>query len=72
MTGEQLFESLQYLDDTLVEEALAGNSRRVWLRWGAAAAAFVLVTGAVLALPRLRSGGEVPAPAAGRKMLLEA
>ena len=65
MTGEQLFESLQYLDDTLVEEALAGNGRRVWLRWGAAAAAFVLVTGAVLALPRLRSGGEVPAPAAG-------
>lgn len=65
MTGEQLFESLQYLDDALVEEAPVGNSRRVWLRWGAAAAAFVLVTGAVLALPRLRSGGEVPAPAAG-------
>jgi hypothetical protein len=61
----QLFESLQYLDDALLTKAPAVNSRRVWLRWGTAVAAFVLVTGAVLALPRLRSGGEVPAPAAG-------
>jgi hypothetical protein len=58
----QLFESLQYLDDGLLEEAPAVNARRVWLRWGAAAACALLVAGAVLALPRLKNE---PAPAAG-------
>ena len=60
MTSMQLFESLQYLDDALLTEAPAVNSRRVWLRWGAAAACALLIAGAALALPRLQS-----APATG-------
>ena len=62
MTSIQLFESLQYLDDGLLEETPAVNARRVWLRWGAAAACALLVAGAVLALPRLKNE---PAPATG-------
>ena len=62
MTSTQLFESFQYLDDALLAEAPARTAapRRVRLRWGAAAACVLLVAGAVLALPRLKS-----APATG-------
>ncbi len=55
MTGNQLFESFQFLDDALVEASEARPAgKTVWLRWGAAAAAVVLIAGAALALPRLR------------------
>ena len=58
MTGDQLFEGFQYLDDALVEESEARPANKtVRLRWAAAAAAVVVIAGAVLALPRLR-----PAP----------
>ena len=55
MTGNQLFESLQYLDDALVEESEARPANKtVRLRWAAAAAVVVVIAGAALALPRLR------------------
>ena len=55
MTGNQLFESFQFLDDALVEASEARPAgKTVWLRRGAAAAAVVLIAGAALALPRLR------------------
>ncbi len=60
MTGRQLFQSLQYLDDALVEASDPRPANKtVWIRLGAAAAAFVLIVGAVLVLPRLRHGGEL-------------
>ena len=55
MTGNQLFESFQFLDDALVEASEARPAgKTVWLRRGAAAAAVVLIAGAAIALPRLR------------------
>ena len=55
MTKEQLFDSLQYLDDDLLTERGEAKPRgKVWLRRGVAAAAacLVLIVGAVLAYPR--------------------
>ena len=62
MTGEQLFESLQYLDDAVLELPDArALPKRQWLRWGAAAACLVLLAAAVFALPRWRRAA-VPEP----------
>ena len=49
MTKEQLFESFQYLDDDLIAfgEKRTGQ-KRVWTRWGCAAACLVLLAGATL------------------------
>lgn len=59
MTSRQLFNSLQYLDDALVEVPdTRPTNKTVWIRWGAAAAVFALIVGAVFALPRLRHNGE--------------
>ena len=61
MTGKQLFYSMQYLDDSLVEVSEAQTSgKRTLFRWGAAAAAIVVIVGAVFALTRLQGGDVAP------------
>ncbi|MBO6011787.1 MAG: hypothetical protein J6P71_08345 [Oscillospiraceae bacterium] len=53
MKENRLFDSLQYLDDEmLAEEAPAAAPKRLWLRWGAAAACLVIAVGAFAMLRR--------------------
>lgn len=53
MKENRLFDSLQYLDDEmLAEEAPAAAPKRLWLRWGAAAACLVIAVGAFALLRR--------------------
>ena len=63
MTKEQLFESIGYLDDDLLERGgRVGTARPVWMRWAAAAACVCIVAGAVIATaPRWRAS-EQPLP----------
>ena len=61
MTAKQLLHSMQYLDDALLEASDAKPANKAaFLRWGAAAAALVLVAGAVFVLPRLQGEGGAP------------
>ena len=47
MKDNELFESLQYLDDEiLTEDVPAAAPKRTWVRWGAAAACLVIAVGA--------------------------
>ena len=65
MKDNELFESLQYLDDEmLTEEAPAAAPKRTWVRWGAAAACLVIAVGA-FALLRKPAAEPAPAPVAG-------
>ena len=49
MTKEQLFESLQYLDDDLIVcDGEMARQAHAWKRWGCAAACLVLLAGAAL------------------------
>ena len=63
MRGSLLFESLQFLDEELLEACEEARERpRPVLRWGALAACCVLAAGAALVLPRLKPSAPIPAP----------
>ena len=65
MKTNGLFESLQYLDDKLLaEETPAAAPKRVWFRWGAAAACLVIIVGAFALLHKPAPAPE-PAPTVG-------
>ncbi len=68
MTREQLFDSLQYLDDELiaVSEEPKGQAR-VWRRWGSLAACLILLAGAVTFAVRDPRGGTCTMPASGEQ-----
>ena len=68
MTREQLFDSLQYLDDELIAVGEERTSQtRVWRRWGSLAACLVLLAGAAIFAVRGPKGGTCTMPASGEQ-----
>jgi len=68
MTSEQLFDSLQYLDDDLIEVGETHTKkRRFWLKWGCTAACLVLLAGAALYAShgRTKPAGYIEQPVSG-------
>ena len=70
MTNMQLLESLQFLDDSVLEESetfaasSGGGRRKIWLRWGSAAACLLVIAGVVYAASRRPARETVTVPAA--------
>ncbi len=63
MRGSLLFESLQFLDEELLEACEEARERpRPVLRWGALAACCLIAAGAALVLPRIKPSAPVSDP----------
>ena len=62
MTSKQLFETMQYLDDTLVDVPDTSKTRpKRYLYWGAAAACLIAAIGVAFTLPRVREAWDTTA-----------